>query len=307
MSVGGGGSKGESSSTQRIDIPDFLQSLIRQGTDTASGALSQIQNLSGQDLTADFSPDQIAAQNQARDVAGGAGGFIPTAQDQTLQTAQGRSLESILSPEAFGSLSSQAQGSGLGDFLDPAALQALQSTAGGDFLHGGEGFNAALEAATRQSQKAAANAFGGTAGGVGSGLSRDAVGQGTSDAFAGLFNANQNRQLGAAGTLGQFGNAERDRRLSAGGILANFGNSERNRQENAIGNLPNVGLAGSNILDQVGGQIQGQQQRENDAPLQQQLQLLMAALGVSNPSDLFGQSGNSESSGFNFGFGPRTK
>jgi hypothetical protein len=282
-----------------------LQDLIRQGTDTASGALSQIQNLSGQDLTAGFSPDQIAAQNRARGVAGGAGGFIPTAQDQTLQTAEGRSLQDILNPDAFGALTGQARGSGLGDFLNPDALSALQGTARGDFLHGGEGFQAALDAGTREAQRAAANAFGGTAGGVGSGLSRAAVGEGTADQFSRLFGQERSNMLGAANSLAGLSDAERDRRLSSAGILSNFSNAERNRQENAVGNLPDVGLAGSNILGQIGSQIQGLDQRRLDAPLQQQLQLLMAALGVSDPSDLFGQSGNSESSGFNFGFGPK--
>lgn len=309
MSVGGSGSKGRSSSqqTQRVDIPDFLQNLIRQGTDTASGALSNLQNLAGQNPVAGFSPDQIAAQNQARDIAGGAGGFIPTAQDQTLQTAQGRSLQDILGPDAFSALSGQARGTGLGDFLNPEALGALEGTARGDFLTGGAGFQSALDAGTREAQRAAANAFGGSAGGVGSGLSREAVGTGTADAFSRLFGQERQNMLSASNTLAGLSDAERSRRLSSAGILSNFSNAERNRQDNAVGNLPDAGLLGSNLLQQIGGQIQGLEQQGLDQGFNRQLQLLQAALAGTPISDLLGQSGegSSRQSGFTLGFGPR--
>jgi hypothetical protein len=290
---------GESESSTQVDIPDFLRPMLEQFTGGASSAFDNIQNMAGQNNTAGFSPDQVAAMNQARDVAGGAGGFIPQAQQQTQQTSAGRSAQDVLDPSAFSSLSGFAGGNNpLESFLPENAFNALNQTAGGEFLHGGAGFNAALEAAGRQSQKAAANAFGGSAGGVGSGLSRAAVGQGTADAFANQFAQERQNQLGAASSLGGFSDQERNRSLNASGILTNFSDSERNRQENATNALPGAGLLSANILQQIGGQQQQQDQRQIDRPQQDMMQLLQAALQGLPIEALLGQSSQGSFSQF---------
>lgn len=297
MSVGG--SKGSSESSRQVDIPEFLRPFLEQGADVASGQLGALQAQTQDPATAGFTPDQLAAFEQARGVAGGAGGFLPTAQNTFLEAAQGQDLSSFLDPTALAALQASAGGGGgLEGAIPPSALAALQATAGGEFLTGGAGFESALAAATRQAQRSAASAFGGSAGGLGSGLSRTAVGTGVGDAFSGLFNAERNRQLGAAGQLTAAQQAQQQRALQSSGLLGQFGQNERSNQLNAAGQLPGIGLAGSNILGTIGRQQQQQGQREIDAPFNRNLQVLAAALGGLPISNLLGQSGESSSNQF---------
>lgn len=319
------GGKGKQESSTQVDIPEFLRPFLQQGAGVAGGALGQAQQLAGGDLVAGFTPDQLAGFQGARDFAGGAGGFLPTAQDQFLQTAQGRDLESILGPDAFQALSGIAGGRSLDEFLPAEALStlrgasqipqeaedALRGTAGGDFLFGGQGFDQAVGAAQRAATPGIISGFGGRAG---SGLARHAVEQSGIDAFARQFGqerANQlgasqflsNRGTGAAGTLGQFGNAEANRGLAAGQFLGGAADSERNRAMAAAAGLPGLGMVGPNILQGIGNQIQQQNQFGLDAPRNAQFQLLQAALQGLPISSLLGQSSEGEQSQFGFGFG----
>lgn len=209
-----GGKGGEQTQTVRAEIPRFLRPFIRQGASVGSGALGELENLlrPGADLVAGFDPLQQQAQEQQVAVAGGAGGFLPTAQD------------------------------------------ALLSTARGDFLHGGPGFDAAVDAATRAAQPHILSTFGRAGRGV-SGLGQAALGQAHADAFANLFN------------------------------------QERNRQLNAATALPGIGLAGTNILNQVGGQRQALAQRRLLSPVEQQERLFQTSIGVTpSQSSLFGET-----------------
>jgi len=320
----GGGKNTQESSTQ-VDIPDFLRPFLQQGAGVAGGALSQAQQLAGGDVVAPFTQDQLQGFQQGRDVAGGAGGFLPTAQNQFLQTAQGRGLQDVLGPEAFQALSSFAGGRGLDQFIPQQALNtltqagqipqeaenALRATAGGDFLFGGQGFDQAVQAAQRSATPGIISGFGGRAG---SGLARHAVEQSAIDAFAKQFGAERGNQLGAsqflsnrgtgaAAALGQFGSQEAQRGLGAGQFLGGAAGAERNRALNAAGQLPGIGLAGSNILQNIGSQIQQQNQFGIDAPRQAQFQLLQAALQGLPISALLGQSTQGEGTHFGFGFG----
>jgi len=300
--MSGSGGKGSSSSTTQVDIPQFLRPFLEQSTNTASGALSGLNSLADGNLVAGFTPDQEQAFAQARDVAGGGGDFIPTAQQTLLDTAQGRDLSSFLPEELFNNITSL--GGGIDQFVDPAALDTLRSTAGGDFLFGGDGFNAAVDAAVNAATPQILSTFGRAgAGGSTSGLAQSAIGQSAVDAFAREFSNERRNQLGAANSLASIGGQDRGRALASAGLLSNFASGERNRQELAARSLPQAGLFGSNILSGIGDQIQGQNQFGLDAPQQAQLRLLQAALGGLPIGQLLGQSTDAENSFFGLGFG----
>ena len=481
MSEGSVG-KGDSESSTRIDIPDFLRPFLNQATGTSSLALSNLARRSSGDLAADLTPDQLDAIQIARERAGGEGGFIPTAQQELLDTAQGASLSDFLPESALSSL--MGFGGDLSDFISPDILstltaggslpgssvdtltaaqtaglpagsdvlasigadprsflpsssldtisgltdsttfdpvsdsefrrvlegelipaesrEALLSTARGDFLFGGEGFDAAVDAATRAALPQIRSVFGRAgAGGAASGLAQTAVGTAAADAFARQFADERTRQLAAAGDLAgldlaasdrrlaaqselsdidlarnqfnlsdagrrlsaagaladiglsgrdqsidaanllggldlsnrglQVGSAEslanlglldsaqdlesagllanlsgqeRDRELSAVGLLSDLADNERNRQLAAVDRLPGAATLDTNLLQQIGAQLRGQEQLEIDAPLQAQLQLLIAALNGLPISSLLGQSTEGSRSGFSLGFGP---
>lgn len=204
--MSGGSSKQSPPTTtvQETTIPAELRPLVSQQATTGADALAALQAMLGgagaDNIVAGFDPLQIQAQQQAIDFAGGAGGFLPTAQD------------------------------------------ALMRTARGDFLYGGEGFDQAVDAATRQVQPHILSTFGGAGRGTG-GLAQTAIAQAISDAFAGQYGAERARQLTAATAL------------------------------------PEFGLLSSDILSQIGGQRQGMDQKRLMAPITAQEMLLQAAGG----------------------------
>lgn len=76
--------------TQEASIPSFLRPFLEQSAGVAGGALGDLQGLiNSGNLVSGFNSDQLAGFDQARDVALGGGGFIPTAQEQALSTARG--------------------------------------------------------------------------------------------------------------------------------------------------------------------------------------------------------------------------
>lgn len=287
--TGAQGTKGESSTTQNVQIPDFLRPLFEQGAGAAGRTLSTAEGLTGGDLVAGFDPLQEQAFGQAEDVAGGAGGFIPTLQNLLLETARGQDVSSFLPESAFSALSGAAGGGGgIESLLPPEALAALTSTAGGDFLFGGEGIDAAVNAAVRSATPQIASAFGGTTGGLSGGLARQAVGDTAVDAFARQFGAERNRQLSAASRLADIQGTERGRGLSAAGLLGGFGSEERDRQLAAGERLPGAGLLSSNILSDIGGRRQDLEQRRLSAPLDATLELLRTIFGGIDFEQLLG-------------------
>lgn len=239
----GGKSGGDQDVTQRVEIPEILQPFVRNQARIGSNALSRLEDqLAGagaDDLVAGFDPLQEQAFDLAVQRAQGEGGFIPTAQQQFLATAQG------VDPQSF---------------VDPTAFDALQSTAAGDFLFGGQGFRQAVDAAVRAAQPSILSTFGAAGRGTG-GLAQAAIAEQATDAFA-----------------RQFGN-ERQRQLAASGILADLDSQERARQLSAAGALPQLALADAQILQNIGGIRQGQAQRELTAPISAQESLIAAAGG----------------------------
>lgn len=263
------GSKGggDTEVTNRTEIPPLLRPFVKTQANIGKRALrrleGQLTGAGAEELVAPFDPAQAAAQERALAVAGGAGGFLPAAQQTFLSAAQG------VNPQSY---------------IDPAAYGALQSTASGDFLFGGEGFQQAVDAAVRSAQPHILSTFGGAGRGTG-GLAQAAIAQQATDAFA-----------------RQYAN-ERQRQLAAAGILGEFGNTERARQIQAAGALPQIGLADVGILENVGGQRQAQAQRELTAPISANESLLAAAGGGIPLQSLLGstqtQSGGTSNLGAN--------
>lgn len=140
------------------------------------------------DTLAGFTPQQQTALGLAEQRALGAGGFLPTFQNELLTTARGRDL------------------SGVG-------VDQLRQTASGQAIDA-PGFQSAFESSLRRAQPQIKGAFT-LAGRSGGGLESVAQTQAAADSFANLFGQERTRQLGAAGTLADLQNAERQRQLLA--------------------------------------------------------------------------------------------
>lgn len=294
--------KGSKEQTTDVTMDNWLQNFVQAGVGTAGGALSNLENLTRGNLVADFTPDQLNAMRMARDTATGANAFLPTAQEQFLNTAQGMDASQWLDPSAYGRLTEQTS---FGNYMDPQALAALRSTAGGDYLYGGEGFDRAVNASMNAAMPQIASAFGGTAGGLSGALSRQAVGDTAVDAYARQYAQERANQLNAAQTLGGYGQADRRHELQAANLLGNFGNMERGRALDAAQFLPQIGMAGANILGDVGAQQQALAQQQLTAPLQAYGALAQLAMGVPSAySPLFGsqQEGSYNDQSVNIGW-----
>jgi hypothetical protein len=98
------------------------------------------------------------------------------------------------SPDQLAGFESQRQAAG-GEYMK-TPLDELLATSRGDYLYGGPGFNAAVEAAQRQITPQLTSMWGG-AGRSDSGLSRVASTQALGDIFAGQYGQERGRQLQA--------------------------------------------------------------------------------------------------------------
>lgn len=99
------GSRSKSRQSRSVDIPDFLQPFVTQSAGTAGRALSSLERLGPENLVSEFTPEQEIALQLATGRAFGADGFIPTAQDQFLRTAQGVPISEFLPAGVTDSLS----------------------------------------------------------------------------------------------------------------------------------------------------------------------------------------------------------
>lgn len=309
------GSKGKSKSKSKVRIPKFLRPFMEQSLGIASGALDKLEEAGSGDLVADLNDLQQAGLGQAIDVAQGAGGFLPTAQQTFMNAAQGFNAEDAFDPTALSAMRRASEGQGLDSFIPQNALaglntlaagnvnapgnEALRQTAAGDFLFGGQGFDQAVQAAVNAASPQIASAFGGTQGGLSGSSAKQAVGQSAIDAFASQFGQERQNQLNAANALNAqqlqamlagssglagLGGDERSRQLATAGQLAGltgeFTNQDLMRRLQAAGQLPQLGLASSNIFQDVGNILQGQAQREISAPIDFQTNLFQTALGI---------------------------
>ena len=306
------GSKGKQSGSQtsntEVQIPQFLRPLFEQGSGAAQRTLGNVERLAGGDVVAGFDPLQEQAFQSAQDVAGGAGGFIPQWQQLLQDTAGGTDVSSFLPQSSFDALSGAAGGGGgLEGSIPPESLEALLSSARGDFLAGGEGFDAAVNSAVQAATPQIASAFGSTRGGLSGALAKQAVGDTAVNAFASQYGNERNRQLSAAELLANLQGRDKDRATSAAGLLGNFGDRERDRQLSAGSQLPRAGLLSSDILSDVGGARQTQAQRELTGPLDTQMNLFQAITQGLDFEQLLGRltnsSGRSKSSSVSGGKG----
>ena len=292
-----------------VQVPDWLQPFFDQAVGTAGSALGGLSGAVNQDTVADFTPEQLQSFEMMKNFIGGAGNFLPTAQNTFLDAAQGvgtgfldPTLQKSLSGSNFDFADYIGQGKAATDFTNnPISREALNATARGDYLFGGEGFDAAVDAAVRAAQPHIASSFGGTVGGVGSGLAKHAVGQSAIDAFANQYANERRNQVGAASDLEAGGRQDRATFLGFGEsganrarrgdeMLAGLSDEERRRQMMAAGQLPGIGSMDAEMLMGVGDIMQGQNQRELDAPMRNQMMLLQAALSGLPLSDFFGSN-----------------
>jgi len=98
------------------------------------------------------------------------------------------------SPETLQALNLQSQRALSGSPVQTAGQNMLAGTLQGDYLYGGPGFNAAFDAAQRRITPAVQGQFEG-AGRFGGGLAQEAETSALSDAFAGLYGQERNRQM----------------------------------------------------------------------------------------------------------------
>lgn len=303
-------SKGPSSQTVTTapQIPDFLQGFVNQSAGISEGALASLADQMSQPnaLVTPFNSLQQQSQDMAVNVANGAGGFIPAAQNVMMDAATGGAAQQV-GGQAVNRLNNFGGRGALSGFannpfqLNSASSNVLNSTANGDFMFGNPGFNAAVDAAIRKVQPTIASTFSsGGSGRLNSGLAKTAMTQAASDAFAGLFDSERNRQMSAANQLGNFQLAGNNQQIGAanslansditsGSVLGSLANSERNRQMSAAQQLPQLGLLNSQIIGGVGDLQQSQNEREKLGSVQQMQTLLNAAFG-GNPMALMGQT-----------------
>ena len=131
-------------------------------------------------------------------------------------------------------------GSGLSD----VGQAALTSTAAGDFLYGGDAFDAAVQAAVRQATPGLLSTFGSAgAGGATGGLAQEAIGQAAVDAFARQYAQERANQLGAAGSLNQFGLADVGQRADIAQALGQLGLAGMGQQADIASSLGALDLS----------------------------------------------------------------
>lgn len=194
----------------------------------------------------------------------------------------------------------------LGGAIPGVASEALTDTAAGDYLFGGEGFNAAVDAAVRRATPGIVSTFGAAgAGGATSGLAQEALGTAAIDAFARQYAQERANQLGAANTLGGFGLAESSQALQQALGQTNAQQASTNAALSASRLLPGLATADVDLLNRIGSIQQGQAQNTLDAPRNALLQLLTAALGGTPIASLLGSNTDTskEDRGFFLGFG----
>lgn len=250
--------------------------------------------------------------------AGGSGGeALPLVAGFTpaQQAGQSLAIDRALSGDLFGDAQAAASGlatngidtsaiSGVGlPGIGDASRDALTATANGDFLFGGDGFNAAVDAAVRRATPGILSTFGAAgAGGATGGLAQEAIGTAAVDAFASQFAQERNNQINAAGMLGNFGLQAGDQQLSQalGEVNANLGDARARLEASRL--LPGLATADVDLLSRIGGAQQAQAQNELEAPRNALLQLLSAALGGTPISSLLGQTTDADQRGLFLGF-----
>jgi|TARA_B100000925_G_scaffold287582_1_gene267113 hypothetical protein len=327
-------------------IPEFLKPILADAANVQQGALQSYLTLLSQDnaLLSPFNQNQNAALAMQADLArNDPNNFLGTTQNVLQEAALGEEVNPLFnrgrtlleSQDILGDLRNMGRSNPLeivrGEMDSLAGIargdnnisgvgrSALERTAQGDFLYGGEGFNAALDAATRAAMPGINSRFalGGGSGAVDGGLAQTARTQAVADAFARQYGQERANQLAAGNQLLSDQNRRTSQQIAAGGqlgtlalgntaqmqnalntalrgsqnagtALANAANQERARQLNAALRLPQVGLLNSQILGSVGDRQQAQETARRQANAQAMQNLLTGSFGAINPNSLFG-------------------
>lgn len=107
----------------------------------------------------------------------------------------------------------------------------------------------------------------------------------------------QNAQgLSGANSLASLFSDERGNQLSSAEILSQLASGERTNQLNAAQMLPGIGTSDVDLLNSIGLERQAQDQRNITAPMDAQLQLMLASLGI--PSSISPFLGSSTDNSF---------
>ena len=268
-------------------------------------------------LVAGFQPAQVAAQQIGIDRALSGELFGPA--QQALSGIAGNGVDTSAITGLTGLGADPGAIAGLRERATPGLLSGtdtLQATSDGDFLFGGDGFNAAVDAAVRRATPGILSTFGSAgAGGATGGLAQAAVGEAAVDAFASQFAQERRNQLGAAGQLAGLdlaGGAQSIDALNSLGRLDLAGNDQLLGQ--ALGGvdaeiagqrgqiaasqlLPGMAGADIDLLSRIGNIQQEQQQAQLDAPRNALLQLLTAAMGGTPITSLLGENRRSQQQG----------
>ena len=329
--------------TQQTAIPEFLKPFLASSADYSQGALDSLGQMLTQNnaTTAPFNELQQEYQQRAVNLARGEGGYIQDAQEVLREVADGSDVTGLFeraqnlmeAPDVLNSLQAFGAESPINSsvtdqltsiatdapMLNGTAVNALESTASGDYLYGGDGFNAAVDASIRKAMPNIKSnmALQGGAGALSGGLADAAIAEVTADAFARQYGQERANQLSAANQLNNFGLSGTSQRLGAAGLLgdlslggrsmqqsalnsalggfqnagntySNIANQERGRQITAATQLPQVGLLGANILGDIGNMQQAQDQNQRTGNINAMQQLLNSAYGNINPNSLFG-------------------
>jgi hypothetical protein len=287
----GGSSKPQNvTQTTKTEIPEFLRPFLQTQAEVGSSALTGLQDALANgpsQQVAGFSPAQQQAQQMLTGAISNPSGVYQNSLNGLRDMSSG-GWTKAMEPTFSGGLTQAING----QFVPTAATGTLAGMAQGNGQYGSVGFNEAVQASLRAAQPMVASTFSGAgSGGLKSGLAQIGMQQAASDSFARLYGDERNRQLSAAGNLGQLSLGEQGLRNQALSTLGGAMNSERSRQLAALQSAPGVGLMGIDALNNMGGQQQQQQQavlNSLDPVLKQQI-LLAAAQGLPIAS-LLGQN-----------------
>lgn len=356
MSFGGSGSVSKS----KIEIPKFLRPLFKSAAGYGEQTLNTLSSLTdpNRESVAGFSPAEEIAQilgiQRALDPNSGFG----VATDVFRGAAEGTPLSEFLDPAALESLQGFAGGesalagsdsiisrllgsdvtSQVGDITDylggAGGRGHLEDVVSGKYLYGGEGFDAALDAAMKRILPQVQTQFGRSGAGGGTGtLAAEAFGDRAAEQFAMQYGQERSRQDSAAGLLEQLGlseagligdmdlakaglnlqetgmlgdflNSRDSLSSSASQILAGLGADERTRALAAAEALPGIENLDLSLLSGIGADQRNLEQRRLDAPLNNAIQFLNAIFGVNAFGQPVGQRSRSDSTQLGGGIVP---
>jgi len=191
-----------------------------------------------------FSPSSVAGMEAMQNRAMMGSPVQASGQAENLRTTSGHYLDSqpgsqYLDPytrQSFGGLSPLSGYTGQANINQYAGAPQLQQTSQGDYLYGGEGFNAAYDAAARKVLPQVTGQAAGV-GRYGGGLQQTELTGALGDVFAGMYGQERGRQEAASQALAQLTAGERARATGAAGQYGGLYGQERGRATQAASQM----------------------------------------------------------------------